>query len=258
MSDIEKLRFYYSRQSKHSQYQSIAPDILALIGPETLQHAARYESARIEYILKKVPLLGLSVLDIGANTGYFSFEALRLGATKVVSWEGNQEHAFFLMFAKRLLNYSDEHLQIQKHYFEPEQCRTDQQFDFTFLLNVLHHLGDDFGRKNIDLLSFKQECFIFLKNLSYLTHYLAFQIGYCWHGKRESPIFKNGTKQNQIDFLLDCISDNWEILHIGIAQNKNNAIVYEDINKKNLHRDDSLGEFLNRPLFLLKSTRAKG
>ena len=155
MDNVEKLKLYYNKQSKHSQYQSIAPDILALIGPEIPAYNSRHELQRINYISKNLRLSGYSILDIGANTGYFSFEALRLGASSVVAWEGNREHALFLTYAKQLLGYSDKQLQIKASYFDPTFCEMQGQFDFTFLLNVLHHLGDDFGRKDISLVNFK-------------------------------------------------------------------------------------------------------
>ena len=38
-----------------------------------------------------------------------------------------------------------------------------------------------------------------------------------------------------------------------MAQKKDAEIEYEDINEENNVRKDSLGEFLNRPLFIMKS-----
>ncbi len=33
----------------------------------------------------------------------------------------------------------------------------------------------------------------------------------------------------------------------------NSVVKYADVNDSNIHRQDELGEFLNRPLFIMKS-----
>ena len=59
-----------------------------------------------------------------------------------------------------------------------------------------------------------------------------------------------------IDFVKEGIKNLWDIIDIGIAEKNNNSIEYHKLNKNNIERDDSLGEFLNRPIFIFKS-RAK-
>jgi len=58
-----------------------------------------------------------------------------------------------------------------------------------------------------------------------------------------------------IRFIKEGSQDNWEILNIGVAESTKVGIKYIDLNKRNIRRDDSLGEFLNRPLFILKSKK---
>jgi hypothetical protein len=40
---------------------------------------------------------------------------------------------------------------------------------------------------------------------------------------------------------------------LGIAEKRGNAIVFSDLSESNLARNDALGEFLNRPIFILRS-----
>lgn len=44
------------------------------------------------------------------------------------------------------------------------------------------------------------------------------------------------------------------MLVVGIAQRSEGGLIeYIELNDENIKRDDSLGEFLNRPIFVLKS-----
>jgi hypothetical protein len=45
----------------------------------------------------------------------------------------------------------------------------------------------------------------------------------------------------------------WTIDAIGIAQRSDGVVQYRPLDGRNIERDDALGEFLNRPLFILRS-----
>jgi tRNA (mo5U34)-methyltransferase len=86
---------------------------------------------------------GLSVLDIGAWDGFFSFEAERRGAARVVaadyySWHGptwSTKAGFEL--ARRALGSHVEDVDIDVMDLSPERVGT---FDVVFFLGVLYHL----------------------------------------------------------------------------------------------------------------------
>ena len=99
----------------------------------------------------------------------------------------------------------------------------------------------------------KQHIIIQLLSLKEKAEYIVFQLGFNWKGNRNLCLFENGTKQELIDFIKEEIKGVFEILHIGIAEKEDEQIVYKELNNNNINRDDSLGEFLNRPLFILKS-----
>jgi len=91
---------------------------------------------------------GKSVLDIGAWDGFYSFEAARRGATRVLAtdsfaWDGSSwgsKDGFLL--ARRALGLEDrvEDQQIDVMDLSPEALGG--QFDVTLLLGVLYHLKD--------------------------------------------------------------------------------------------------------------------
>jgi tRNA (mo5U34)-methyltransferase len=88
---------------------------------------------------------GLSVLDIGAWDGFYSFEAKRRGAARVLatdsySWAGPGwgSKAGFLL-ARQALGLDVEDLDIDVMELSPERVGT---FDVVLLLGVLYHLKD--------------------------------------------------------------------------------------------------------------------
>jgi tRNA (mo5U34)-methyltransferase len=93
-----------------------------------------------------VSLAGLTVLDIGAWDGFFSFEAERRGAARVVAadhyswhglgWDTGAGKAGFLL-AREALGSRVEDLDLDVMDLSPERAGT---FDVVFLLGVLYHL----------------------------------------------------------------------------------------------------------------------
>jgi tRNA (mo5U34)-methyltransferase len=98
---------------------------------------------RLARLQLPVSLAGLSVLDIGAWDGFFSFEAERRGAARVVaadsySWNGSGwgTKAGF-QFARQVLNSRVEDVDIDVMDLSPDRVGT---FDVVFFLGVLYHL----------------------------------------------------------------------------------------------------------------------
>jgi SAM-dependent methyltransferase len=243
----------YTAKSKHSAYQQLPESLLSLMGNPNLEVVKRYEKERFEFILKYLSLAHVSVLDIGGNTGYFTISAIENGARHVDYYEGNEKHADFVHIASLALGIADR-IKINKQYFEFKPNIVDQkQYDICFCLNVLHHLGDDFGDRNIGISNAKKEMIESLNSMSYYINIIFFQMGFNWKGDRNRPIFENGTKKEMIQFITDGIFDKWEIVDIAIPENVNGNIEYKKINSNNIERNDKLGEFLNRPIFMLKS-----
>ena len=66
----------------------------------------------VEYLRFPQTLKGLTVLDIGAWDGFFSFEAERLGAKKVVAYDLHPPDQTGFSLAKELLHSSVEYIQV--------------------------------------------------------------------------------------------------------------------------------------------------
>jgi len=58
-----------------------------------------------------------------------------------------------------------------------------------------------------------------------------------------------------IEYVKSGIIGKWEIMSVGIAEEKCGAVVYRSVDDLNIERNDRVGEFLNRPLFIMKSVK---
>jgi hypothetical protein len=245
------LRDLYEATSKHSNYQTLAPDVDRLLGVAPVPAKSRYERERFDFISRHVAFDGLHAADIGGNTGFFSFEMLRAGATRVDYFEGNVAHHDFVHEAARQLALE---ARLATHARYVEFTTSDlPAVDCTLLLNVLHHLGDDYGDHSLSLDAAKASMLAPLATIARTSRTLVFQLGFNWRGDRHRPLFANGTKAELIEFVRRSSEADWDIDAIGIAVRDGEQITFRPLDEQNVQRDDRLGEFLNRPLFIMRS-----
>lgn len=241
----------YSRNSKHSNYQVLARPLRALLAQDQLAISSRHEEARLAYLLARQPVRGLRLADIGGNTGFFTLECASQGAAEVLYFEGNAAHAEFVNAAAQELRLAQV-VKTEARYLDFQQDFA-PAIDLCLLLNVLHHIGDDYGDPGLSRERARQSVLETLNRLAGSCRHMAFQLGFNWKGDRTLPLFDSGTKAEMIAFIRDGTAGRWAIDHIGIATGGAAGIAYHDLNDNNIARDDSLGEFLNRPFFLLRS-----
>ena len=248
----EELKSLYLQSSKHSNYQILPKELADILDISEADILPTYEKERFEFICKNISLKGKKILAIGGNTGYFTFESVKQGCRHVDYYEGNPLHAEFVYKAMTLFNGADIEVHPNYYLFQENQ----RKYDVVLCLNVVHHLGDDFFiTGNMELA--KEKMLNCINKLAYVTEYLVFQMGYNWKGDCSKCLFKKGTKQEMEKFVLEGTKKYWTITNIGIAE-KGEDIIYNQLNDENNIRIDHLGEFLNRPLFLMKSKVCEG
>lgn len=252
---LHKLKSLYLKESKHSHYQILSDELTEMIGIGKSQNRTRYEKERLDFILAKLSVSNKTILDIGGNTGYFTTELIRRGAASVHYVEGNKSHAEFTELALEVLGYQGNAIIDSRYYDFAENNPGD--FDITLLLNVVHHLGDDYGDSEIGIGKAKSLMLRNINDLSRISKHLILQLGYCWKGDVNLPLFESGTKQDIIDYVAKGVARFWEIEGIGIAEMDNGVICFREPDRMNLERRDDLGEFLNRPIFILKSLKLR-
>jgi len=251
MNELTQLKLLYAQNSKHSNYQILSEKLSSIIGTEQIEVESRYERERLDYIFKNVEITNKSILDIGGNSGYFTFESIEAGARRAHHYEGNIAHSNFVRIAANVLGCGDKVSITNGYYsFESENIK---KYDITFLLNVLHHLGDDYGDSKLSIAAAKEKILEQLISMTAITEILIFQLGFCWKGNRDVGLFENGTKSELIEFVTNAADGAFHIEHIGIPVKHGNKLFYDELDDFNVIRDDSLGEFLNRPLFIMRS-----
>lgn len=244
----EELKSLYLQTSKHSNYQILPQELADILEIKEDDILSTYEKERFDFICKNISLKGTNILDIGGNTGYFTFESVKQGCRHVDYYEGNPLHARFVSKAKPLFQGGDIDIYQDYYLFDEKQ----KKYDVVLCLNVIHHLGDDFLSTG-DMKLAKTKMIACINQLAYVTEYLVFQMGYNWCGDCNLCLFENGTKQEMINFISQETDKHWTIANIGIAEKKAEGIIYNQLNEENNVRIDRLGEFLNRPLFIMKS-----
>lgn len=251
-NNIDKLKELYSKAGKHSNYQVLPTKLKNYIDTFELSLKSHYDLERLHYILSLINPNNKRILDVGGNTGLFSFELLDAGADHVCLYEGNKIYAQFVETASNLMGYGNR-MKVIKEYLTFTNELIFESYDVTLLLNVLHHVGDDYGNKK---LSIKQAKIEMLRSLNYLadkTMYLILQIGFCWKGNRNLLFFQRGTKKEMIDFIISGTHKKWITEQIGIPEECDGQVVYKKPDSNNITRNDRIGEFLNRPIFFMKS-----
>ncbi len=101
------------------------------------------EKIRPRYIFDELDFANKSVLDVGCWDGYFSFEAEKLGASQVVSfdnpacrWGGVAGYAFLHNHFKSRAHY------VQGSVYDLRNIFLDKEFDIVLCYGVLYHLSD--------------------------------------------------------------------------------------------------------------------
>lgn len=254
--DVQALKSILDRHSKgekHIGYHILPERFNALL--KGTEHENRYvfsERERFQYFQSQIDFRNKRVVDIGCNIGYFLFSILDAGASYVTGYEGKRSCGEFLDRALKLIDRPDQ------FEFHNTYCQFGSgigDHDVGLLLNVLHHLGDDYGSQSIGKAEARQGMLRQLNALSSHIGTLILQMGFNWKGDRFNCLFEHGTKTEMIDYVSEGTQGYWAVEHIGIARRRNGVVFYEALDDINVAREDALGEFLNRPIFILRSLK---
>lgn len=90
-------------------------------------------------IQKALPanLSGKTLLDVGCNAGFYSFEAKRRGARRVLGVDGQRQHVRQGLFVRKALGLEVEFRRLNVYELNP---REPGQFDITLALGLIYHL----------------------------------------------------------------------------------------------------------------------
>ncbi len=186
----EQLRQFYNDQSKHARYQSIPAFVQEALGyQEQLDDLWRSDKPRYRYLedfLERISFT--SVMDVGANTGYFSLSlAHRFPRVTVYAVEMHANHVQFMQLISRHFHLPN--LKIVQKPLLLENAEIFPSADVLLLFNVLHHAGVDFDQGAVTSpADFESYAVPYLSHLIRKFTYLVFQMGYNWGGDKRRPI----------------------------------------------------------------------
>ena len=123
--------------AKYHWYQSIE------LGEGIVTPGETGASSQNKLAMMNLPmdLSGKTVLDIGCNEGFFSFEAERRGAAKVVAIDKGKDAREKFNLVHGILQSSVEFLELDLTEIKPSRFG---RYDLVFFLAVLHHLRHPF------------------------------------------------------------------------------------------------------------------
>jgi len=82
-------------------------------------------------------LSGKSLLDVGCNAGFYSVEAKRLGAKRVLGVDAQRKHIRQALFVRKALGLDIEYRRMDVYELDP---RVIGEFDVTLALGLVYHL----------------------------------------------------------------------------------------------------------------------
>lgn len=238
-------------------YQTYHPLILKALNREVQNavdiNSITLDSERASFIFNEKNVEGKNVLDIGANQGYMSVEASLRGAQLIDAFESNEVDGAFLANAAESLGVlNDLTAHVDNYDFEKRNDR----WNYVLCLNVLHHVGRYFDQHINTLDKAKWVISQHLQRLLTKGGCIWLQLGFNWQGNIEQPMFSQGTKREMTEFVARLIGAKARIVTIGIyspVSRMYEKVGSDDWSHPLWQRIEELGEFGNRPLYLIEA-----
>lgn len=239
-------------------YQTYHPFILRQLNRVPTAQVGRggitLDNERAAFMFDHHGVSGQRVIDIGANQGYLAVEAALRGAEMVDAFESNEVDGEFLSQASKSwpeLGAVAAH-PINYDFGEANNGR----WNYVICLNVLHHIGRYFDNHIESLPEARIVMAQHLQRLLAKGGSIWLQLGFNWQGNTQQPMFAQGTKREMTEFVESVIGPQARISTIGIYNPEKFAyeqVAQDDLGHVLWQRFDNLGEFGNRPLYLIQS-----
>jgi len=256
-----KIIHWYYDNSKHSVYQSMPEFVQKELGILIeINQEWRGDVERYNYIKNHFDFNGKVILDIGANSGYFSLNLAKYFGKKVIAYEPNKNHCDIVNAIAEYFAINNITTFAKGVGFE--DLKNLENSDVVLHLNVLHHTGVDFDTKLVrNIAELKHYIANYFGVLKDKTSHLIFQMGYNWGGNKGTPIFDKINGNELVDFVIKvCYQNSWNVEKIGLAVKENNKIYYKnmpvpfdfEIINELISKQTDLSEFYKRPIFVCK------
>ncbi len=232
---VQELRYLLDTDSKHENYQLLPP----FLPKEFLQSLGKVKRTRLDrerfaWFTLNYDFKDCSVIEIGANAGYFSTRLANEYNSKVIAYEPYANHANAIKLIAKLGNIGEDRIDVIQEQVNINNIKNLPKVDIILFLNVLHHAGYDFDKKYVKSINdWEVYAVNYLRNLGGKSRKMVFQIGYTLGG-----IAENLCKEGDIfDFTVNMLrKSGWEPFVCGalskVPKNKREAMyINVDINR---------------------------
>lgn len=220
-SDLDALKKLLITRSKHGNYGMLPPALIKVDPSLSLySNSNRLDQQRYDWFSKKINFEGKRVIDIGANTGYFSLRLATEYNSIITAYEPFEPHYRSIELSKRILNLADDRFFVVNEGISLDKISSLERVDIILFLNVLQHAGEDFDVERVqNLADWRRYAVQYLDKLKEIGRYLIFQMGYTWLG-HEDKICKD---KDILDYTMKLLADSgWSIISCGIVAGLNN------------------------------------
>ncbi len=202
--------------TKHGNYQQLPPTLPPEILSQVYHYdSVRLESARFEWLDSHSVFKNKKILEIGANTGYFSIRAASERGASSIAYEPDPKLAEAMRIISCMCN-TDNNIEVRSEPFTLTKPELLPQADLIINLNVIHHAGFDFDQETVKKIDdWKLYAIEYLKRLTGIGPLMVFQTGYTWGGGSDN-LCPSGTRWHP--WTKDLLKQSgWNILACGIA-----------------------------------------
>jgi SAM-dependent methyltransferase len=267
----KELRELYAETSKHGQYQTIPDRLAGLLGIQfEVNEEWRGDRPRYPLIKQFIQDAGCrSVLDVGANTGFFALSlAGDIPALKVKACELNKTHARIIELLARMGGYE---VSVTDQPADLEHAGAFGSHDCALHLNILHHAGHDFDADHVkDRKDHRDYAVNYLRAFRGTARSMVYQMGYNWKGDKTLPLIAKEDQAGKVRYTMDIFqASGWIVEGVAFARNGTGAfpIEYDRFHPNDLPAGDAAlqawlterygeavwSEFYQRPLWFCRS-----
>lgn len=220
-------------RSKHGNYQDLPPCLPEYIHNQfPHRQTIRLDSARFDWLDQHDVFDNKTIIEIGANIGYFSLRAVTERNATCIAYEPDEKLASAIELIAEICNVQ-ERVNVRCEPFTLLNPIPVPNVDLILCLNVIHHAGFDFDKDIVkQICDWTPYAINYLTRLTTIAPQMVFQMGYTWGGGSIS-LCPPGMEWN--DWTVDLLRQaGWRVVHIGKTCQNSNSIQRKYYDKNDL------------------------
>lgn len=215
-NNIENLKELIRGTTRHGNYQQLPPCVPQEILAEFTDYKTiRLDEARFDWLASYKIFDHKSIVEIGANLGYFSLRAVSERGATSIAYEADSKLVEAINYIASLCKL-DKKIEVRNEAFTINHPIELPQADVLIFQNVLHHAGFDFEQEVVPTIAdWEQYAVRYLQRLTNVAPIMVFQMGYTWGGGSDR-LCPSETRWHS--WTMELLKQaGWNVLVCGIA-----------------------------------------